>query len=422
MVKKAIYLSIIVILLGGAAYMASIAPYHIYTLTLTEGVDTTFLKMKPGKKEFFNGEEILLNEPDDMTDTALYQKFHLGHYEIPLPLNHPVLSTIPIIKNDGLGPRLGASFQNDKGRELFSFMMERSYKFEMSLGDQKIFLLPVFKNYINRKSNEEVWADLFKKTLSLPSNQGESFFESLKTLRKVSYHDLVYNLYILYNRYFFIDNNATKITFYPNKKMGIIELPSNDPKLKVERVYIIDQGYVYPLLIKTRIDNKAAANMRQKVLFEINYKKTTTDSAIPIYAEYKRLGYNQRIYQQGMTYLFSAWSHDLNNRDFVRVIILFLERGKLNLKYLKPFYEYAFRKFGTTFASAQEFLNESADEKLKRKMIDELEAELKKESDLKKPTFEGQFENSEEKVDYLLQKAKDKKTNSDEAEKSLSIE
>lgn len=63
-----------------------------------------------------------------------------------------------------------------------------------------------------------------------------------------------------------------------------------------------------------------------------------------------------------MIYLYSAWSHDLNNRDFVRVIILFLERGKLNLKYLKPFYEFAYRKFGSTLSSASGYLNETAAE------------------------------------------------------------
>jgi len=55
MMIKYIYLTIIVGLLVLATYLVSIAPYHIYTLTLTEGVDTRFLKMSPSPKVFYDG-------------------------------------------------------------------------------------------------------------------------------------------------------------------------------------------------------------------------------------------------------------------------------------------------------------------------------------------------------------------------------
>jgi hypothetical protein len=421
MLKKIVYLIITLALLGGAAVLVAIAPYHIYTLTLTEGVNTTFLKMNPTKDVFYNGDIDHLNKVRDMKDEGLYQTFHFGHFELPMPINHPLFYLIPIIKIEGAGPRLGASFQNGKNSELFSFMIEKNYKFETTSGDQKLFALPIFKNYISRKSSEEVWADMFRKKLSLPSNSGESFYESLKVLRQVSYYDLVYNIYVLYNRNFSLPPESKRFYFYPQRKMGILELPSEDPKMLTERLYLIENGFVYPVLIKTRMSNMNAKNLRQKFIQEITYRETNADSAVSVYARYKQINYGQRIDQQGMTYLYAAWSHDLSNREYIRFIILFLERGKLNLKYLNPFYEYAYRKFGSTLSSDSGYLNETASEALKRKISTELENEVKSESG-EGPSFEGQFSSPDEKIKYMLQKAKDNKKNSDDKDKVLSIE
>lgn len=402
--------------------MVAIAPYHIYTLTLTEGVNTRFLQMEPTKKIFYDGVDTRVWTPEEMLDETLFQPVHFGHYELPMPINHSLYSLIPLIKIEGAGPRLGASFQNAKNSEFFSFMLERPYKLETTSGDQKLFTLPVFKNYIARKSNDEVWADLFRKQLSLPSNEGKSFFASLKTLWNVSYYDLVYNLYILYNRRFVLPKDAKAFSYYPEKMIGIVELPSEDKKIKVERLYIIESGFIYPILIKTRTIEKSATNFRAKFIREIKYKATSPDSAIAIYARYKQISFLQRLDQQGMTYLYAAWSHDLNSRDFVRVIIQFLERGKLNLKYLKPFYEFAYKKFGSTLSSESGYLNETASESLKRKISEELSSEVKKASEEESARFEGNFSTPEEKIKYNLQKAKDNKINTDADEKMLSIE
>lgn len=422
MLRKFIYLIITLALFVGAGFLVVIAPYHIYTLTLTEGVNTRFLQMDPTKSVFYDGKVVDIKQPERMDDESLYQTFHFYHFEIPMPMNHLLFSLIPTIKIESSGPRLGARFQNGKNAELFSFMLEKTYKFETTYGDQKLFILPIFKNYIARKSNDEIWGDLFQKQLSLPSNEGESFFESLISLRKVSYNDLVYNLYILYNRRFVLPAETLGFSFYKEKNMGIVKLPSDDPRILVERVYIIQEGLIYPLVIRTRMADKTAMNFRAKFLREIKYKSTSTDSAISIYARYKQIPYGQRIDQQGMTYLYSAWSHDPENRDYIRVIILFLERGKLNLKYLKPFYEYAYKKFGSSLSSASGFLSETPAETLKRRISEELEAEVKKEAEKKAANFEGQFGSPEDKIKFNLQKAKDNKINSDDEQKSLSIE
>jgi hypothetical protein len=418
MIKKFIILTVALLLIVVIVALFAVAPYHIYTLTLTEGVDTRFLKMKPSPAVFYDGQSFAFS-PVKNEDKALYTEFHFSNFLMPLPFNHPIFSMIPTIKMESTGPRLGASFLDGKNNELFYFMVEKPYKLETVSDDQKLFLLPIFKNHIARKSDAEVWRDLFYKKLSLPSNVGKGFYESLMALKSVSYSDLVYNLYILYNRTHLFPKNILKISYDEASNHGLLELPSEDPKYRVEKLFVVEKGMVFPILIRTKIDHEAAENFRNRILREVTYKMSVTDSAIPIYAQYKGISYGKRIDQQGMTYLYAAWSHDLTNRDYIRVIILFLERGKSNLKFLKPFYEYAFKHFGSNLSSDNEFLLETADEKLKRRMKEELEGEIKKESDTVAPKFEGNFSSPEEKVKFNLQKAKENKTNSDDSEKIL---
>lgn len=422
MIKSTIYLSTIVLLVFAAFFLMAIAPYHIYTLTLTEGVNTRFLKMNPTQSIFYDGSTMEEPEYKLMNDQALYETFHFSHYELPMPINHPVFSLIPQIKIETGAPRLGARFLNSKNAELFSFLLEKPYQFETTSDQQKLFVLPFFKNYIDDKPNSEIWGDLFEKKLSLPSNEGKSFISSLSVLSEVSYRGLVYNLYVLYNRKFILPADTKKFYFYKDKNIGIAELPSEDPNVLVEKVFLIEKGAIYPMVIRTRITDLSAKNFRAKFLRELRYKMSTTDSAIPIYARYKQIPYNYRVDQQGMTYLYAAWSHDIDNRDFIRVIVLFLERGYSNLKYLQPFYDFAYKKFGSSLSSESGYLNETAGEALKRKMSEELASETKKEEEMGKDKIDGKFATPDDKIKYNLQKAKDNKVNSDDTSRSLMME
>ncbi|MDO9183534.1 MAG: hypothetical protein Q7U04_14055 [Bacteriovorax sp.] len=421
MIKKMLFLTVSLLLIGMGFALFVIAPYHIYTLTLTEGVSTRFLVMRPSEAIFYDGKEFVFRKDlgSAREDGGLYSNFHFSSFILPMPLNHPIFSLIPTIKIDNGVPRLGGTFLDGKNTELFSFMLEKSFKLETSYGDQKLFLLPIFKNYIARKLEAELWSDLFSKKISLPSNDGKSFFESLYILRKVSYSELVYNLFILYNRLHLFPEDTQRIAFDKETNHGLIQLPSDDPKYLKERLYLIEKGIVYSITIRTKIDNIASEHFRERILKETIYKNSTSDSAIPIYAQYKSISYGNRVDQQGMTYLYAAWSHDLSKRDYVRVIILFLERGKSNLKFLKPFYEYAYKKFGSSLSGENEVLLESAEEKLKRKIKEELEAEVRKEERRNNPNFEGSFSSPDDKIKYYLQKAKETKTNSDDSEKML---
>ncbi|MFA6238611.1 MAG: hypothetical protein WC635_14855 [Bacteriovorax sp.] len=421
MFKKLIFLTIALLLIATALALFVIAPYHIYTLTLTEGVNTRFLVMKPSLPVFYDGHEFQFFDgpKTDTDDSSLYRTFHFSNLLVPMPINHPVFSFIPNIKSESTGLRLGGQFLDGKNTELLSMMVEKTYRLETLSGDQQLFVLPIFKNHIHRKTDEEVWRDLFSKKLSLPSNVGKSFYESLIALKEVSYSDLVYNLYILYNRTHLFPADSTRISFDAQSGHGLIELLNQDKHFRHERLYLVDKGIIYSLTIKTKKGNLAAEHFRSKLIRETLYKNSTPDSAIPIYAQYKSISYNSRVDQQGMTYLFAAWSHDLSSREYVRVIILFLERGKANLKYLKPFYEYAYKKFGSNLSGSEDVLLETPEEKLKRKIKEDLEKEVKKEEMAERAKYEGNFSSPDEKIKFYLQKAKENKNNSDDSEKVL---
>jgi len=77
-----------------------VAPYHIYTLTLTEGVETKFLFMKPSKAQFYDGTKIFYfsNPNGDSESKDLYEVFHFSNFEIPFPINNSLFNFIPSIK------------------------------------------------------------------------------------------------------------------------------------------------------------------------------------------------------------------------------------------------------------------------------------------------------------------------------------
>ena len=422
MFKKISYLIAMICLIIGGLVLLTIAPYHFYTIALTEGVSTSFLEIKKSSPSFYNGESFYFPKPDkeqSLDGDQFYTIFHFSNFEIPLPFNHPLFSFIPTIKIENTGPRLGGSFLDGKNSDLFSFIIERPQLFEASSSQQKIFTLPIFKNYIAKKNEIELWKDVFSKKLALPSHDGLSFYQSLLSLHSVSYEELVYNLYILFIRNQLFPKDTIRISFDDYSKHGLIEFRGTEEGYRHEKIFILENTMMYTMVFKTKIGQKNSERIREKLVKEITFKNSTIDSAIPIYAQYKNISYGRRIDQQGMTYLYAAWSHDTSNREYIRVIISFLERGKSNLKFLKPFYEYAYRRFGSSLSSDNGALVETAEEKLKRKVQEDLESELKTEEHKKTIKDEGSFSTSEEKIKYFLNKAKENKINSDDSSKVL---
>lgn len=423
MAQKIVMNLIILLLLGVLVSLFAIAPYHIYTLSLTDGVETRFLSFKIPDKQILDGDEFKINRSDllEYEDSSVWKEFHFEHFLLPLPIHHPNYVMLPLFNQDNYGIRIGADFINMRDVKIARFSTMPVRKFELSAGKEKLFLLPIYRKMIEKVSAEKKWEDLFYKKLSLPSNEGESFFKSLLTMWKIPYDDLVYNLYILYNRQLFFKEKIIKLSFDKKRQMGIAILEAENSKFIKERFYFFENGIVYTFELESEKDNVQSKNFRYKVLSSLKVKFSTPDSSVSIYAQYQNLTYRQRIDPEGMTYLLAAWSHDVQNREYLRVMINFLERGEKNIKFLKPLYEFAFKKYGTNLSSKEELILESAHEKMLRKSKEELEKEIQNEANFKAPKREGEFANEDEKIKYFLQKAKDSKNNSDVKKRELSI-
>lgn len=414
MIKKIIYLSICVGLIALGSYLFVMAPYHVYSVAITEGLNSRFLKLDATNIAVLDA-KVMPELAIDRLDDDLFQTIHLSYFEIPIPMNHSLFIKIPQIRVMSQTPYLGSKFLNGNGVELFSYQLESPFRVELSEDQQKLFTLPIFKNYIDKKTLDEKWQDIFSRSLAL-KDEGRVIKEADR-LKKHTFFELVYNLYILYNRKGFVPIETKNISFYEKRRLGIVELHQKDKKILLERIYYLKDNTIYPILIRTKINDRNAMNYRARFINQIEFRESDKDSSVAIYAKYQSLKYKKRLDEDGMYYLFAAWSHDLSNKEYIKFIIYFLEKGNNNRQYLAPFYDYTFKQFGTNFSKDGSSIMETAKEGLVRKIGEDVQKELK---EIEKNTnTKDEFTDENEKIFYHLNKAKESKTPSDDSDKNV---
>lgn len=405
MMKKLVYLSICIGLVALASYLFLMAPYHVYSVAITEGLNSRFLKLDATNIAVLDA-KVMAELPVDRLDDDLFQTLHLSYFELPIPMNHSLFIKIPQIRVISQNPYLGSKFLNGNGVELFSYQLEAPFRVELSEDQQNLFTLPIFKNYIDKKKLDEKWQDIFSRSLAL-KDEGKVIKEADR-LKKHTFFELVYNLYILYNRKGFVPIETKNISYYEKNRLGVVELHQNDKKILQERVYYLKDNTIYPVLIRTRINDKNAMNFRSRFINQIAFRESDKDSSVAIYAKYQSLKYKKRLDEDGMYYLFAAWSHDLSNKEYIKFIIYFLEKGRDNQQYLTPFYDYTFKHFGTNFSKDGSSIMETAKEGLIRKIGEDTQKELK---EIEKETkVKDEFTDENEKIFYHLNRAKESKT------------
>lgn len=394
-------------LIALGSYLFVMAPYHVYSVAITEGLNSRFLKLDATNIAVLDA-KIMPELPIDRLDDDLFQTIHLSYFEMPIPMNHSLFIKIPQIRVMAKTPYLGSKFLNGNGLELFSYQLESPFRVELSEDQQKLFTLPIFKNYIDKKTLDEKWQDIFSRGLAL-KDEGRVIKEADR-LKKHTFFELVYNLYILYNRKSFMPIETKNISFYDKKRLGIVELHQKDKKILLERIYYLKDNTIYPILIRTKINDRNAMNYRARFINQIEFRESDKDSSVAIYAKYQSLKYKKRLDEDGMYYLFAAWSHDLSNKEYIKFIIYFLEKGNNNRQYLAPFYDYTFKQFGTNFSKDGDSIMETAKEGLVRKIGEDTQKELK---EMEKNTkAKDEFTDENEKIFYHLNKAKESSSSS----------
>ncbi len=323
----------------------------------------------------------------------LWKDFPIRSTMLPLPVRHPFFVTIPLIEFDKKANRLqlGISFVGPGGREnsriyVLPSSVQKDYTTKLEL-----FKLPYVKNRLLSKSPEEVWNDTFSRQL---------------VIKDKPLHEMIYDLYILYIRSKLLPKGAIRYGINANKQ-AIVEIESRDKDYIVEMVMIPNRGNLYTYFVRTEKNNEESRKLRTKFLTNVTFSPLDTDMSRILYTEFKQLRFSQQIDQEGMLYLFSAWSQDTSNVELLKEMIFYLERGSKYHKHLSTFYKYAFLKYGKTFTTRDVFTDQDEPEiALQRKI--ELEAQEKGSTVSREKVKEPGAElTPDERINIYLKKAKE---------------
>lgn len=272
----------------------------------------------------------------------LWKDFPLRSTMLPLPVRHPFFVTVPILDYDKKAKslHLGINFLGPGGRE-------NSRIYALPTGVQKdyttgvdLFKLPYVKNRLVSKPSDVLWKDIFTKTIDK---------------KKKSLDDMIYELYLLYIRSKILPKDTIRYGIIPGTPKAIIELSSRDKDYIMELVMILERGSIYSYVLRTEKNNEESRKLRSKFLSSITFSPPDTDMARILYTEFKQLNFTRQVDQEGMLYLYSAWSQDTNNEELLKEMIFYLERGSKYQKHLSTFYKYAYTRYGKTYTTKDVF-------------------------------------------------------------------
>lgn len=292
--------------------------------------------------------------PDYKEDyIQLWKPFPLVNSMVPLPTRHPMYQIVPIIKlaSKEANPILGISFLGPDKRKITDLYTLPMELFDPQMRGQDLFKLPYAKNRIMKKKLEEIWHDLFTKKIV----DEEKHID-----------EMIYDLYIIHLRSKFLPKNTMSYGIMEQTNHALIEVESADNDYRSEIVMMMGNGQIFSYLLVTELNRPESVKLRSKFLNEIKFRHTDNSIGPILYQEFKQLSFSRQIDQEGLTYLFSAWTQDPSNVNLVKEMINYLERSPYMGAQLRPLYSYSFRKYGKTFTA----------HKLDQLTLDQLDEEL----------------------------------------------
>lgn len=346
--------------LVGIYVAASTLPY-IYYNKLIEGKKSHELYRLPRWDARFlvpPPQEPQKKAPDDFS--LLWREFHLRDVVIPLPAGHPMFQTIPLVeeREGQQDPLLGIQFKSPTGRQMARIYLLNNGTWSDHLDDQGLFKLPLIRRELQKIPAEQVWKDVFTKDIrgwELPWRQ------------------MAYNLYLLNLRAHILPENFKSYVLLGDGRKAVVEIESLNQDYRTEIVFEYERGLLLSYLLVTDRNSPDSQDLRARFLSKISFRTSSKELSPLIYSEFKQLAFNRQTDQEGMLYLFSAWSHDMQEADMLKEMIYFLERGEKNYPQLKPLYRFAFNRYGQTFTSRDVGLElDDQDIRLQRRI--ELEA------------------------------------------------
>ncbi|MEE2744894.1 MAG: hypothetical protein VYD54_13355 [Bdellovibrionota bacterium] len=415
-----IFLAILIIPLSIGPFV----PYYIYKKVVDNGFESKFLTLNVDFKKILKGKRYSFTKSEREfleTNKKRWRRFHLKNFLVPFPIFHPTYNLVPVVIDDLSGKKPGAKFVNNKGVNFGEFILGNTFTLKRPFKKQLLFGLPVFKKFLLKIPEKKIWADLFEKNLEFPSGKLTSI-SYLKKVIKINYFELVYRLFLIEMRKEILGENIEDFYFISEKKIGVIIPKGKSNNIKTLKLLLFRNGNIYTVSLRYLATRKEGKNLKTRIINSLDFRPSSEEIAKKIYLKFKSLSYREQISSKGTVYLFSAWSHFLKNKEFVREMIQFLERSRGNDLVLQELYRYSFKNFGTTFSKREKFLKETQMLKLKRKIEKEEKAFIDKERKSEVHVPDSKFLNKEERVKTYLQDAKTEGSDLDEEDEVLIVE
>lgn len=395
--------SVGLLLLGAALVVAAglyaiEIPFHKYSRWISGKGSDRYFEIK-GYKELYLSPSKLEEIPDYKEDyVQLWKEFQVRNSSIPLPTRHPMFLSVPVIEMNGSNPvpHIGIGLQDPTGREVTRIYTLPNTLYKDQSQGQELFRLPYVRSKILKKSVDELWTDIFTYQIKVEDK---------------AIDDMLYDLYILHIRSKILPKETIRYGLIKNGRQAMVELTSEDKDYIVELVMTQESGSIFSYILKTEKSHLESMRLRAKFLHSITFAPVDESISRFLYTEFKQLNYARQIDQEGMLYLFAAWSQTPDNVDLLKEMIQFLERGTGTAKQLKPLYAYAYKKYKKTFTHRKSFDDLDDPDLVLQRKIEMEQKELKEaaESDSAKVESEPDL-TPDEKINLYLKKAKDDKT------------
>jgi hypothetical protein len=325
--------SVLLLVLG----IALSSPYYYYSKILNNDYRSEWFSLDLSNKLIFKPLSTLKLEQEDKNyNEDLWRQLHFKDVQFKLPVKDPFYLLAPILERSSANEYVfGLNFLTASNKNLTRLYLVEDFYFPNIFKEQKIFELPVVKGYIKQFSREKIWSDLFTKNI-----EGWN----------ISFGDMIYNLYLLQLRIKLFPDNYINFGLSNDKTIAIVELRSEDKDYKVEYILTHKRNRIYAFLLFTNIHTLQATILRSHLLKDMQFEPSSESLQHIIIKEFESLPYAQKIDQEGMLTLFSAWTHGTKNKELLRLMIQYLERGKRNEAQLDPLYRYAKDHYGKTFS------------------------------------------------------------------------
>jgi hypothetical protein len=324
----------------------------------------------------------------------LWKEFPLRNSLIPMPTRHPMFQSVPIIEmtSKNATPHFGIILQDPSGREISRVYTLPNRLYQDHSQGQELFKLPYVRNRILGKKLEEVWRDIFSYKVDIKDKPID---------------EMIYDLYIVHLRSKVLPKETVRYGLIKDGKQALIELLSADKDYMVELVMTMESGSIFSYILKTERNRQESVKLRAKFLESITFSPVDEANGRFLYTEFKQLNYARQVDQEGMLYLFAAWSQNPDSLELLKEMIYYLERGQNTKKQLKTLYTYSFKRYGKTYTTRQDVDEQDNPEIILQRRIELEEKENRKnaEANSSRPPVAPEL-TAEEKMNLNLRKVK----------------